>query len=202
MITLRRLAAVIAIGVGLAACSLGGSPQTRYYSLSPMVEASGTEQKTRIEGTVGVGPIVLPVYLDRQEIVVPTTRYRRDLAVFDQWVEPLKANMTRTLSENIAVQLPKQTILSFPWSSSLRVDTQILVDVIQFDGVPGQTATLVAQWTVVSGKSRDVLSTNRVDVTVPVDGSSYEALAASLSSALETLSRDIVAGLRTAKPAP
>jgi len=178
----------------LAACASGSAP-VRFYTLAPLANVPVQATATKTIGSVGIGPIEMPAYLDRQEIVLPTSKHRRDLAEFDLWIEPLKANMTRTLSENVAVLLDDSSVYGFPWSTSLRVKTQVLIDVVQFDGVPGEQATLIARWTAVDGDSRIILASNRVNVSVPMQGDTYEALANAMSIALLNLSKDISAKL-------
>lgn len=198
MIWLKKHKALAVFGLlvaGVSGCA-GTSAPTNFYTLAAIADKPVANVAASIrDGSVGVGPIVLPPYLDRQEIVLPTSTHRRDLAEFDQWIEPLKANMTRVLAENVAVMSGVDAVYGFPWSASIRVDTQILVDVVRFDGVPGKEATLVARWTAVKGDSRKIIASRRVQTTMPVPDEGFEALAASLSQALATLSQDIVKGL-------
>jgi len=73
---------------------LGGCASTepsRFYILHSL---SGSEAETQIAAAengvaIGIGPIELPEYLDRPQIVTRLSKNELQLAEFDQWVEPL-----------------------------------------------------------------------------------------------------------------
>jgi len=54
----------------------------------------------------GVGPVTLPPYLDRSQIVMSDRANELNLAEFDQWAESLQTNFTRVLGENLVAVDP------------------------------------------------------------------------------------------------
>jgi uncharacterized lipoprotein YmbA len=86
--------AVLAACLTLTGCA--DSQPTRFYTLSPLADASGgTPLADLPEFTVGVGPVTLPPYLDRPQLVTRAGGNRMVLADFDSWVEPLQGMFAR-----------------------------------------------------------------------------------------------------------
>ena len=136
--------------LALAVTACGGVTQpSRFYLLAtpPELERERSTDTAGRDLSVGVGPVVLPPYLDRPQIVTQASRHELDLAEFDQWAEPLEDNFTRVLAENLSVLLATDRIVVFPWRRSVLVDYQIAVNVIRFDAVHGESM-LVARWNV------------------------------------------------------
>jgi uncharacterized lipoprotein YmbA len=145
---------------------------------------------------VGVGPIELPEYLDRPEIVTRASPNALYLAQFDQWAEPLETNFTRVLAENLYSLLCADPIAVFPWGGSARIDYQVVVDVVQFDGEVGGDASLSARWSIFGMNGDEALATGKSSFTEPAGAQDYEALVAAKSRAIGDLSRQIARALK------
>ena len=67
-----------------------------------MRQQAGTSAATA-EGRIRIGlaTVVVPEYLNRNEIVVNLDNTVYQLAEFNQWAEPLNENLTRVLEENL-----------------------------------------------------------------------------------------------------
>ena len=78
------------------------------------------------------------------------------------------------------------------------VDYQIVLDVVRFDGQAGEDALLVARWSILSGRDKELLSANRASIRERVSGSEYADVVAAQSRALAKLSREIVAAVHSA----
>jgi uncharacterized lipoprotein YmbA len=81
-----------------------------------------------------VGPITLPKYLDRPQIVTRSGRNPLTLAEFDRWAKPLQDNVSRVLAENLARHIPTDHILLHPWPRSAPVDYQVAVEHLRWGG--------------------------------------------------------------------
>ena len=91
---------VILLGVCLMVFSACASnPPSRFYIVTPMSDAEMTHPSRTNEHDliIGLGPITLPLYLDRSQIVTRTSLARLKLAKFDQWAAPLQDNFSRML---------------------------------------------------------------------------------------------------------
>jgi uncharacterized protein len=188
----RRLAilAVLAAGLTLAGCA--DTPPTRFYTLSPLEGApGGTPPANLPELTVGVGPVTLPPYLDRPQLVTRAGGNRMVLADFDSWVEPLQGMFTRVLGENLALLLGTDDVLLLPQNRDFALDRQVEVDVTRFDVDNVGNAVLDAKWWVYGRDGDKLLRSGRSTVSEPAAVDDYTAAAAALSRALGAMSTEI-----------
>jgi uncharacterized protein len=183
------LAAVAALGT-VSCISIGprDSPATRHYVLSPVVETppGGTGSPTA-PLVVGVGPVTLPAYLDRPQMVVRRAPDLIEIVEFEQWGEPLRDGVTRVLAVNLAHLLPDSVVVVFPWRSMETVRCQVVVDIVQMDGPAGGILALDARWRVLDRSGSEVAA--RISQLREPAGAG--GTAAAVSRALGALSRDI-----------
>jgi len=71
----------------------------------------------------------------------------------------------------------------------------VTVDVIRFDGTPGENASLVARWTILGDDGEKVLQKKKSSFSEPTDGQGYEALVSAESRLVTALSREIAAAI-------
>ena len=92
---LKRLIVMLAAVVGMAGCNLTASQPTHFYVLTPLTRADRLQPITgdKLELALGVGPVTLPSYLDRPQIVTRLESNRLDMAEFEQWAEPLQESV-------------------------------------------------------------------------------------------------------------
>ena len=152
---------------------------------------------------LGVGPVVVPKYLDRPQIVTRTSKNELHFAEFDQWGGRFEDNFTRALAENLSFLLSTDRVSVYPWKASTPVDYQITVELIHFEGYAAGRTDLAARWSVISGDGREVFLMTRSSFSElarrsaasPEGGQDYEAFVAAMSRALGNLSRDIAAAV-------
>lgn len=185
---------VAVLGAAVGGCA--PTPPTMFYVLSSSVDAAPpTAEPTLV---IGLGPIDLPVYLDRPEIVTREGPNALGLSDFDQWGEPLKENVRRVLAENLALLTPAEEVASYPWPGTTRVDYQIAVNISRFEAAGG-LAILDARWTILRGEDGTTgLFSRHSRVQFPVRGTdAYLAIVAAMSACLDELSREIATTVRT-----
>ncbi len=183
----------------ITGCATGTSAPSQFYLLSPMPEAESAKDDADLRNTlaIGVGPVTLPQYLDRPQIVTRESSNRLELGEFDRWAEPLKHNVTRVLAENLSVLLSTTRVAIHPWPRNTLLDYQIVVHVIRLDSKADGTVILKAHWSILKEEGGEVLRTRLVRLTESADSSDYEALAAAKSRALGELSRRIASALES-----
>jgi uncharacterized lipoprotein YmbA len=184
--SLLHLAGVVT-GLLLAGC--GDSQPTRFYTLSPL--ASTPDGVPSAELSVGVGPVSLPPYLDRPQVVTRAGSNRVDLADFDSWAEPLDGLFGRVLAENLALLLGTDDVLVLPQQRLITFDYQVEVDVARFDVDSAGNAVLDARWWLLGPDGVKLLHGGRSTITEPSQPGDYAAAAAALSRALSAMSADI-----------
>ena len=175
--------------LGTTAC-IGGraSPPTQHYVLSPAIEApSGGTASPAAPLVVGVGPVSLPAYLDRPQLVIRSAPDRIDVTEFAQWGEPLHDAVTRVVTINLARLLPDSRIVRFPWRSTEAVRYQVVLNIGEMDGPADGSIALDARWRVLDRSGRELAAR----VTRLREPGSAGTTAAAMSRALGALSRDI-----------
>ena len=183
---------VVACGVSLCGASgCGSSRPARYYVLSsidrPVAKAAGSS----VGRTIGVGPVRVPSYLDRQQMVSRTSGNSVKLAQLDRWAEPLKDSVPRIIAANLSALLPNDRVVLYPWRSSEAPDCKVSIDVQRFDGVVSGEATLDAEWSLSCGAKAHREHRPPTRIVLPVDGADYDALARTQSRLLRALSEAI-----------
>jgi uncharacterized protein len=197
---LRWLPVILVMGLFFLNGCLGRSQSPRFYTLSPLTEDKAmAKSDTQARDTrIGIGPIKVADYLDQSKLVTRTGDNRLLKAEFDLWAGALKDNLTNVLAENIGLLLPTERIFIYPWRLSEPVDYQVILDVVRFDGDLEKEAWLVARWSIVGGKDKELLEVDRSSIREPVTGSGYEALVTAQSRALARLSHEIVEAIHAA----
>jgi uncharacterized lipoprotein YmbA len=141
---LKRLALVTLLvsPIGLGACA---STPSRFYILDTLSASETIPGTAPAQGPViGVGPITVPKYLDRPQIITRSGRNQLALGEFDRWAEPLQDNVLRVLAENLAFLIPTDQVLLHAWPQSAILDYQVTVEVLQFDGWLGGESMVLA----------------------------------------------------------
>ena len=126
------------------------------------------------------------------------------LSEFDRWAGSLESDVNRVLVEDISSLLPADRFSVVRWTPYLESQVpasyrvEVLVD--RFEGTLGDSVLLKAQWGVFA-QDRSLLLKKESRISEQINGSSYDALVAAMSSALERLSRDISGGISVCSPA-
>src|SRR5262249_33184241 len=134
------LVAIAASAIALSSCSAPAVPR-RLYVLTPLTQV---EPVSRVSDTrdvaIGVGPVELPQYVNRPEIVTGHNSPVLQSAAVAEWAEPLRDGFTRVLAENLSLLLATERVMVFPWQGGMP-ESQVVVNVIQFLGQPGGDVT-------------------------------------------------------------
>jgi len=203
-------ALVLAVILALAMLSGCSNKATRTYVLTADVEQSGAASPQGIP--IGVGPVTLPKYLDRLQMVTRSGGNSLNQADLDQWGGDLSDNITRVLAINLANLLKTDRVSLYPWTDRAPIDYQVAVTVVNFEQEPDGTVMLDAFWSLVNPSDGKVLVMRRstyretgaaIAATSAGDTAahSYDAVAAAMSRDLEALSRDIANEIKTRRGA-
>jgi uncharacterized protein len=189
-----RLAFAAFAGLLLGSCAPASAPM-EYYVLSPTTPIAAAPSAANREFTLGVGPIRLPEYLDRPQIVTRRSPHELQLASGHRWAESLQENISGVLAENLSLLLAPGRVLNYPWGPSARVDYQVAAEFARFEATPDHAVRLVARWTLTPRSTTAPVIAHRSDLSVPISGAGYGAIVAAQSEALAQLSRQIAAAL-------
>jgi uncharacterized lipoprotein YmbA len=185
------LLACIAVTALLAAC--GSSPSVRYYTLSPEAKTSSSISDLALK----IGPAEFPRELARSQIVSRAGATRLNVDEYNVWAAPLEKQFLRVLGDDLGTRLGTHRIAVYPTEAAFPVDYQLLLDVLQFDGVKGDSVTLRVRWSILKADgstvedglfSQDQSATgDNYDAMVAAHSALVDALAKTLSTQLERL---------------
>src|SRR5512133_3018471 len=116
----------IALLLTLVIGGCAGPSPANLYTLSP-VRTAGTDSRSSQAppAVIAIGPVRLPDYLDRPQIVTRQSAYQLQLAPDDRWAAPLYDMVPRVLVEDVALRLPSDRIVSFPEIDEASFDYRI-----------------------------------------------------------------------------
>ncbi len=174
-----------------SSCSFGGkSSPSHFYVLDSKVESVDKEHLNHLR--MGVGPIDIPGYIDRPQIVTKTESAELHLAEFDRWAEPMGAMFTRTLAENIKAITGSHLIHSYPWLSNVGLAYRVSAKVIKFENNANGDALLVVHWQLTQKSEASKLKTMHSEFKANASDASYSARVAALNDTLAQLAHEIV----------
>ena len=189
------IAVVITIFTGCA----GTSKPSTFYLLSSLPESEHSIQATADNGALSVliGPITLPAYLDRNQVVTVAGSHELVLDEFVRWAEPLQDTLYRVLSENLSLLLKTPKVYAYNSRGSKPVDFRITIDITRFDSSAGGDAYLNAFWTVAGRDSKTDLITQKSFFRVAASSKSTSGVLDAQNRALTDLSREIATAIQS-----
>ncbi len=183
---MKRLVWIVllfAMAVFAAGCA---STPSKFYTLSPTAETGGPAETC----SVAVGPVHIPLMVDRPHMVVNTGPNEVGIDEFNRWASPLQSEIALVVAENLARKLGTQMVSVFPQSTATGASYRVMIDVIRFDSFPGKSATLDAIWKV-RGAKEGSLRVGRTTVKEAVADGSTAGLVAAHSRGLGRLSGEV-----------
>jgi uncharacterized lipoprotein YmbA len=206
----RTLLTGLALSPVLFACST--TSPTRFYVLSTITDQPGG---TPSNVAIGVGPINLPQYLDRPQIVTRLSSNQLVVGEFDQWGGQLDDGFARTLAGNLSRLLQTDQVQIYPWKDESSLGYAVTVDVLNFEQDVDGSSLLDVYWSLLEPQTERVKlrrhATYREPGNTPIteaqarssggllgDNKSrpYDGVVAAMSRNLGALSRDIAKAIQ------
>lgn len=195
---MKRIAFVTATAfvlTGLLTACLSSSPPARFYTLLAEEPDADEGRATLGDEWVGIGPIEIPSYLDRPQIVTRGPGHRLEVHEFDRWADPLKSRILDVLTENVVALSVSNRVASYPWPRAFRPDHRVIGEINAFEA--GQTGEVVlkTRWTVQVPGEPD---SGAVRVSVyreSADPGDFGSIAAAMSRTLARWSVDMASAL-------
>ena len=166
---------------------------SKFYLLTPTADTAAPAQAAAATSgnfTLGLGPIKLPPYLDRPEIVTRAAPNRLELSKEDRWGESIQNGFTSAIERDLAAQAGAAVVV-FPWYNTVHIDMQVQIDVYRFETDANGTATLSAKWTILDSTGKNILYTVESNLTQPSKPGDMTEAAAALSRTIGDLSGQI-----------
>jgi len=187
---------LVLLGCALLLAGCARTASVSYYQLSALEAARPAPVAEAGKMVIGIGPVRLPEYLDRPQIVARQSATRLQLADSHRWAEPLGENILRVLGENLSALLGTERILLHPWPTSRATDYQLLVEVLHFENESDGAARLVALWSVKGKDGVIMLPERRSSLLVPAVSQNQDGQVGALNAALGSFCREIAQELR------
>ncbi len=198
----RIISMLVAVGViALLGGCFGSSPSSRFYTLTPH-ENRGASIAEGMEVVVRVGPVGIPSYLDRRQIVTRNGRNGIEIAEYERWGGSLDDEIIRLLVNDLGARLADKGITVVPWRSVTLAEAptvyRIPFSIDRFDGELGGTVVLNATWAVVMKKDKQerVVLARESTITEAVGGKGYDAFVSALGRTVEKLGKEMADGLQ------
>ena len=180
--------ALVAVLVTLGAC--GTSPPSRYYAL----ESAGFDAVADGPDSIvlGVGPIRVPEYLERPQIV--TRRQNRELHIddFNRWAEPVGKAQLAILASNLDGLLENVIVLAYPYGRIADYEYRLVARVERFDMDASGSTVLEVQWSISSASGDPIVQPRRSRFAISGgDPGDPGSVAAGMSRCLTDFSREV-----------
>lgn len=188
MIGPKLVITLIATLILVAGCA-GGSTPVVYYTLqpstlTPIMAASKT-------AVIGVGPVILPDYLDRSVLVTRISPNQLHLHQGHHWAGSLRDEILRVVSANLKSACPNVTVLPHPWPGSNPPTVRFRLSILSFEGRPGGDVDLKVAWYVEDMRTNQASLRRETHLRRNVKGDDLEAYAAAMGQALAGLTQEM-----------
>jgi uncharacterized protein len=185
------------LGMMLVSCAGNNAPST-FYMLrsmeSPQESLSAEAGEKNV--SVLVGPISLPGYLDRNQMVTVAGKNEMALDEFNRWAESLRDGFYRVLLEDLSLLLKTPEVYGYDRSGENTADYQVSIDVTRFDAASDGDAVLTAFWSL-RRKEGDTPGVMRKSVfRAPVSGTGFPGVVDAQNQTLTAFSREIVEAIK------
>jgi len=173
--------------------SAGTSPQARFYSLRSLKdkEIPKFEAPALKEAVIGLGPLELPAYLSRPQIVTRRGDNELELAEFNRWAEPLEDAILRVVAQNLMLIFPETKVLLYPWGYYEPLNYQVAVEIISIDAALQNEVQLCINWSALNAEDKKVFLTKNSTYNIKVNKSNYNGMIEALNQGLYDFSLEI-----------
>lgn len=185
----------------LCACSIlePREDPTRFFVLSPAAGAGAAPGDPEL--LIALGPVRLPDYLLRPEVVRRVGPNQLEPARVDRWGEPIDRALVRVLCLDLAALLPRSAVVPFPAPPGEKPALQVGIDVSAFEADRAGATRLEARWRIRGGDEETVRESR---LEREAESGETAATVAAMSALLAELAAEIAAELGPpgANPAP
>ena len=186
---------IVVITLLLSGCMRDSKP-VQFYMLNADTGVPGI---TRVPASaneilIGLGPIRIPEYLNRPQMIVAITDNQYQLSEDHRWAERLDQNISLALFKALPRQLGTDRIVRYPWPRSQVIDYQVGIDILEFNVDASGQSRLIAQWFV---KRKDKPTIDKRSVYLfPASTTDHALMVKAQSQCLSKLGQEIAETLR------
>ncbi len=186
-----KLRSVLFLALSALLVGCGGAKEKSYRLSASEAAATGGSSSGL---SVVVGPVSLPSYIDRAEVVFASGTNEFQVPSDALWLGPLQENICRTVAADLGGILRSRNVRS-SFDSGATGSYRVALTVKQFHGISGQEAILDLSWRIQSGTGGQIISRHSGHYREPIVGDGYGPLVKAESRLLEQAARAIAASL-------
>jgi uncharacterized protein len=202
----KKLFVIIGFFAMTSACAgLPGSAPTNFYVIKPAAGLSADPKTNSLpEGiNVGVGPVQIPGYADRAQIITFDSGSRVTVADFDHWAAPLGDTIKRISSANVSQLMGEGSVFPYPPDfRPNRQSLQIALEIVDIAQLGDGQAMVNVRWHIKRLYDNEVAMRGANTYEVQTIAGDYNSYAEGLSVILGELAKDLVASLDKVKLEP
>jgi len=172
----------------MAGCA--GSEKSSYFTLYPMSWLTPKYNRLDSDVSIGIGPVSIPEYLERSQIVSRQSRYSVEISDFNYWAEPLETSIPKVISENLSTILSTDSVYPYPWKTA-SPEYQVRIEVLQFDGSMPGNVLIYSRWSLLKNGEETNIRNKKFHTKKPIAGQGYEGMVSTMSMVLYDLSYHI-----------
>ena len=188
-----RCISILALAASILASCTILSPQpdaTRWFVLATIEELDPARTAAERAGhSLGIGPLTLPDYVLRRELVSRRGATRIVPFQDELWAEPLEKAVARVLASDLTF-LTGARAVPHPWFTTEAPEMRVRIAFERFELEERARAVLVATW-VLENEDGDTLHEHRSSIALPLADSNGTTAALELSRALADLGEEI-----------
>ena len=162
----------------------------KFYRIEPLCGQNVVSTNYDVP-QIGIRRLLLPEYLDRDEIVLWIDRYQVEIGEDGRWAEPLVANILSVLKINLDSILGKGAVVVFPYPVRRKPKVEIFVNITELR-MSRNFVKLKLLWSL---STTSTMRSGSSSYAVPVKGDTNEAIVDAVSQVLKKFSVDFSAVL-------
>lgn len=190
------LAAALALLLGVAGCA--ATRPTHFFVLDPVEPASA---KAGTGPILGLGPVEMPAYLDRAEIVTREGEHGVRLGDLDRWAEPLEGMVGKRLAERLRAGTGARDVVAVPSRGGGDPPTAVGVKVDRLDADGTGKVVLEAGWRLYrTADGKAVKAGHELITTNGPPPPDYAGIVATMAKAVDELGRRVAAAVASGRP--
>lgn len=187
--------------VSLCIGCVGQGAPIAYYTMQPGTDFVGHSVDGRSPNLIiGLGPVTLPKYLDRDALVTRVSPNRLSVNEGHRWAGSLPSEILHVLAENIEGSGQAKEVVLYPWPTRIEPDLRFLLEIQSFEGKLGGSVVLRAVWSMAPSSSDQPALRRVTSIEEQTGGDGVEAMVAAMGRALAQLSREMSASISKANP--
>ena len=202
---IRGLAAIVLVAVLFSiTAGCGRSKPSHFYTLRevlPETKVVATDKVSTVTSNVilGVGPITVPGYIDRNKIVTRVNTAEVKLSDYYRWAEPAPDKIEYVIQENLATLCPSVDVRKYTFRTSAELTHYVKVEITEFITGTDDKVLLNARYTIFSMNPKEKPIKKVVSLEKSVNNRDYNDVVFAMSSLLGELCVDIAEAVKLLK---